>query len=1265
MKTLSAALLGIALPFALYAQKPAIVYTCQGNLYQLRDSVENIAKNYSDPYSLKGYKHYRRLLRLCENVAYPSGEILLYNRYLDELAAAPPAASHGERAVSWTYIPSTGNADVGRTSSVTFDLNTPGTFYVCTPNSGVWRTTDNGSSYTPITENLPTLSTTALLLHPSNGNRLVLATGHNNNDLPPNSMGVYVSDDGGGTWQPSSLTFAAQQGVMIHELIRNPQNPQSLLLACTEGLYRSFDDGTTWTQLHAGVYRSVAYKPNDSNTVYVVTTEPKKSTDNALSFIPMTNGIQDSLLYANHVVRTTAAQPERVYVSTWGWTPGFGMRKTYVQSSSNAGASFSTVDSLENDGFNLAVSQQNADKTLSGYYRVHQRNAGTFAPITELSGTVPNYVHVDQRGIFYHPQNDNVLYLCNDGGLSRSTDGGATFQNITANMQLAHLYDFAQSGTNSDKIVTSTLDVPPYMLGSSGITQTFPFVEGWSSFMNWRNDSIFYHGARYTGDYHYYTFNNGNTFNYIQNNLLFGQSKDPKNFLIDPCDPSRVYFAHLAEIYRSANYGQNYASIGNTGHFDMDWNNYQMQHFAIARTDPNVVYALYRLKLYKSNNGGSTWTDVTGTLPTGPAGLTFVLIDPLNENRVWVAFSGYSAGNKVFRSEDGAQSWTNISAGIPNVPINWMAYHEGSDDGIYLAADGGVFYKDNSLPVWEAYTTDLPRTRITSIEIQHGAQKIRASTFGRGMWECDLYAPAPGYQLPPIARFDMDTTYICIGESVTFDEDICGNYSSLLWQFQGGTPATSTSPTPTVTYPAEGMFTVSLIATNGSESDTLIRPQIVQVVPPLPLPYVQSVPVSGSTSLPYGTSTADLNGDGNAWQRETVFGYMNAGGDHCFRYNNYHFDLDYATEPLSLPPLDLSTHQNAVLSFWRSYARRDFVTTDSLLITVEICGGTPQTVYRKGGTSLMTVPDIFQFQPYTPFGPNYNDYWRKDSVDFSQFAGQDNVVITFHNKGNGGQMLYIDEVHVDDVNILAPQTQFSHSAASYCGEATVQFTDNSLYQPSAWSWSFPGGVPSSSNAQNPPPVYYASPGTYTATLHTSNANGSGNIFSSTVTVYALPPVPAIVFNQGNVTCTPSGPQYQYTWYFHTDTVGLFNAAHLIPGAASAEIPMGQNGYYGVTLTDSNGCSVNGHAFVVDVTSIAELYGPSALILFPNPAQQHITLVYTPTQNEAFSVHNTLGQEVMTGRLTESQPAHVLEIAHLAKGVYYIQVGKKQAKFVKY
>ncbi len=86
-----------------------------------------------------------------------------------------------------------------------------------------------------------------------------------------------------------------------------------------------------------------------------------------------------------------------------------------------------------------------------------------------------------------------------------------------------------------------------------------------------------------------------------------------------------------------------------------------------------------------------------------------------------------------------------------------------------------------------------------------------------------------------------------------------------------------------------------------------------------------------------------------------------------------------------------------------------------------------------------------------------------------------------------------------------PQSDFSGSPVRLCSGGTVTFTDASLLSPTSWSWTFPGGSPASSTAQNPT-ITYNTPGTYSVTLVGSNANGTGTTMTKTgyITVYAAP-----------------------------------------------------------------------------------------------------------------------------------------------------------------
>ena len=131
-------------------------------------------------------------------------------------------------------------------------------------------------------------------------------------------------------------------------------------------------------------------------------------------------------------------------------------------------------------------------------------------------------------------------------------------------------------------------------------------------------------------------------------------------------------------------------------------------------------------------------------MPVANAALTSITVSNTDPNKVWVTFSGYSAADKVYKSTDGGATWTNVSAGLPNLPVNAIVYTNGSaNDAIYIGADIGVYYLDNTLSSVTPFMTALPNCAVRDLEIFYPTGKLRAATFGRGVWESDLYVPTP------------------------------------------------------------------------------------------------------------------------------------------------------------------------------------------------------------------------------------------------------------------------------------------------------------------------------------------------------------------------------------------------------------------------------------------------------------------------------------------------------------------------------------------
>ena len=990
------------------------------------------------------YENKAAFRKMVSDRNYPNGN-QNFGRYLEEMVNYRNSSPQ-QLVANWNYVDASGNLnnDVGRASTITIDTINNGRFYVCTPHSGVWVTNDNGITYTPITESLPTQNTSCLVIDPSNTNNLYLATGTYQGDMPANSMGIFKTTDAGATWNATGLTFSPASAFTAGDLVINPLNTSSLLAATTDGLYRTFDSGTSWTKIISDSISSVRFKPGDTTMIYALGSRYYHSSNSGTTFTQISSGINVSFQWKyQYYLRTSAITPDVVYLFTSGGfaNPNFNT-KMYIHKSTDSGLTFSILDSLINEvAYQVDASQTNPDKFISGYWNVWIKENGSspFIRLTQTNSAGPfQYMHADQRGISFDPHNDSTIYFCNDGGLYRTSDNGTSFQNITGNMQLAHLYDFAHSQDTAYKILVATLDVSPYMIGTNGIDQTFTqFVEGFATDMSPVNHNRFYLSHQNPS----FTINSGASFYPSTHPLIINSSYYKNSLQYDACDENVCYFTSFNDVFKSTNAGQLFRNFIRTTYNPM--NNFlgTPQGYVVSRANPQYIYVYYKDSVYVTTNGQNPMTNITGNLPVSSAVISHMVVDPVNENNVWISFSGYSAGNKVLFSSNAGQTWTNISAGLPNA----LVCQQGVSGALYAATDGGVFYIDNSFSNWQSYNTGLPNVIINSIDIQRNIGKLRVATFGRGVWESDLFQPTPAnYVLPPVALFEPDATNACISEDIQMNNYSCGIVDSVQWIFQGGTPATSTDYSPTVSYSSAGTYSITLIAYNAGGSDTLNLTNCVIVEQPATLPFYEPVANLNQFVLPNGMVATDPDGDGNTWSR----GYWTDGStgpddDHIYT-NNFSYNIFGLEEKIIFPQMDLTGTINPKLFFYRSYAQRSSFTTDSLKIAAKMCGGTDSIFYAKGGIQLSTVP----FYESTTFWiPNSPSQWALDSVDLTSFAGDPAVTITFINKGYNGQLLYIDEFRIRETSSVGLNEIEDGDIIAFPNPAKDQFHIRSSNQP--------------------------------------------------------------------------------------------------------------------------------------------------------------------------------------------------------------------------
>jgi hypothetical protein len=143
-------------------------------------------------------------------------------------------------------------------------------------------------------------------------------------------------------------------------------------------------------------------------------------------------------------------------------------------------------------------------------------------------------------------------------------------------------------------------------------------------------------------------------------------------------------------------------------------------------------------EIEKSVDGGANFTNIKNNLPNHE--IQDVAINPNDDNDIVVVNASYQNNDqKVYRSINGGSSWTNITFNIGDIPVHTVVIDHTSNPYIYIGTEVGVYYMPLDGDRWILYNTNLPNVAVEELEINYGANTIKAATWGRGLWEYDLF----------------------------------------------------------------------------------------------------------------------------------------------------------------------------------------------------------------------------------------------------------------------------------------------------------------------------------------------------------------------------------------------------------------------------------------------------------------------------------------------------------------------------------------------
>ncbi|RKY95560.1 MAG: hypothetical protein DRQ13_06930 [Ignavibacteriae bacterium] len=689
----------------------------------------------------------------------------------------------------------------GRTNTIAFNPQNPNTMYLGSASGGLWRSYTGGvgvDGWHYVPTGIPVLGVSTIAVEPNDSNTIYIGTGEvynydaagtgaaYRNTRGTYGMGILKTTDGGTSWT-KSLDWSYQQQRGIWTVKINPLNPNTIWAATTEGTYRSYDAGTTWTQVH-NVVMAMDLVINPVDTNIVITGNGNfastgfgiyRTSDGGNTWTHITSGLP-SYFEGKIQLDIYNADPNIVYASIGhGFSTG-GNNASWLCKSTDSGISWTvmtTQDYSKWQGWfshDVAINQSNPDellvigisvwKSTNGGSTIVQKSiggvtTGTTPPIGGQEGG-PTYVHSDAHDVKQHPTDHNTYYIATDGGIFRTTDFGETFSSHNGRYQTTQFYNGTSSSqTDSLKAMGGFQDNSTDIY--SGDLAWFRAPVGgdgsWTA-IDAANDDIMFASSQYLSVRR--SSNGGNNFSGITppGSNITAFIAPYKLFFLD----GDIIYAGRDRIYKSINGGSNWTTTNNGNVLDgnpalaMDIS-YQTSNKVFVGTAP---YEQTRSGLFRTTNGGTGWDNITGTLPDRfPADIA---VDPNDDEIVYVTLYGFGTGH-VFKSTNSGDTWTDISDNLSDIPVPAVIVDPNNSSHVYIGTDIGVFVSTDGGGNWQDFNAGLPDAVLgMDLNITTVNNVIRVMTHGNGGFERKLLSQIPvGLDPDPIvaSSFKLEQNY--------------------------------------------------------------------------------------------------------------------------------------------------------------------------------------------------------------------------------------------------------------------------------------------------------------------------------------------------------------------------------------------------------------------------------------------------------------------------------------------------------------------------
>lgn len=351
------------------------------------------------------------------------------------------------------------------------------------------------------------------------------------------------------------------------------------------------------------------------------------------------------------------------------------------------------------------------------------------------------YVHADFHCAAFDGRGN--LWVGNDGGVAKSTDGGDTWSTSENRGLPTHLvYSVGSSLSSQNAVILGMQDNGTRV--RMGATNNFPqriYADGFGAVIHPLDHKLVLGSAYYTRILK--SKDGGRTFrgSYEGKILEAGKRKEAPFFTkivpwMGDTKGNTVYTFVNSRLYKSVDFGDSWTAI------KVDGLNGTIRNLGVAASDGQRLAVISEGGgIHLSLDGGSTWKLAGGELPQSRGSLSYISFSPVDPKVLYVASVAPIAGaGHLWKSMDGGETWEAIdtAANFPKgVPVNVVVGDPGDEEGqtLYAGTHLGLYKSTDGGENWKRFGFGLPLVSVTDIYVAPDSSLVRVATYGRGIWQ--------------------------------------------------------------------------------------------------------------------------------------------------------------------------------------------------------------------------------------------------------------------------------------------------------------------------------------------------------------------------------------------------------------------------------------------------------------------------------------------------------------------------------------------------